>query len=113
MSYYVLPELPYARNALEPQISEETINYHYGMHHQTYTCIVKGLINSYVNNLNKLVPEGGIPLEDLIKTAEGGVFNNAAQVWNHSFYWNVPSSFLAIVKHSVCVLTVASLKTVL
>ena len=47
------------------------------------------IICSYVNNLNKLLPEGGIPLEELIKTAEGGVFNNAAQVWNHSFYWNV------------------------
>ncbi|KAK8830267.1 hypothetical protein WA577_005955 [Blastocystis sp. JDR] len=74
---YILPELPYARNALEPHISEETIDYHYGKHHQTY-----------VNNLNKLVPEGGILLEELIKTAEGGVFNNAAQIWNHTFYWN-------------------------
>ena len=47
------------------------------------------MIGSYVNNLNKLLPEGGVPLEDLIKTAEGGVFNNAAQIWNHTFYWNV------------------------
>lgn len=46
-------------------------------------------MRSYVNNLNKLVPEGDIPLEELIKTAEGGVFNNAAQIWNHTFYWNV------------------------
>ena len=88
MSYYVLPELPYARNALEPQISEETINYHYGMHHQTQILVLL-IIYSYVNNLNKLLPEGGVPLEELIMTAEGGVFNNAAQVWNHSFYWKV------------------------
>ncbi|KAK8821285.1 hypothetical protein WA538_005912, partial [Blastocystis sp. DL] len=74
---YTLPELPYARNALEPVITETTINYHYGKHHQTY-----------VNNLNALLPEGGDSLEDLIRNAEGGVFNNAAQVWNHTFYWN-------------------------
>ena len=47
------------------------------------------LICSYVNNLNNLLPEGGAPLEELIKTAEGGIFNNAAQIWNHTFYWNV------------------------
>lgn len=47
------------------------------------------MICSYVNNLNNLLPEGGAPLEDLIKTAEGGIFNNAAQIWNHTFYWNV------------------------
>lgn len=47
------------------------------------------MICSYVNNLNNLLPEGGAPLEELIKTAEGGVFNNAAQIWNHTFYWNV------------------------
>ena len=74
---YVLPELPYARDALEPSISAETIDYHYGKHHQTY-----------VNNLNNLLPNGGAPLEELIKTAEGGIFNNAAQIWNHTFYWN-------------------------
>ena len=75
-----LPELPYARDALAPHISEETINYHYGKHH-----------NAYVTNLNKMI-EGtdfeGKSLEDIIRTSEGGVFNNAALVWNHTFYWN-------------------------
>lgn len=75
-----LPELPYAQNALEPHISAETLEYHYGKHHQTY-----------VTNLNKLI-EGtefaDASLEDIIKKAEGGIFNNAAQVWNHTFYWN-------------------------
>ena len=72
---------------------------------------ILALWNSYVNNLNKLVPEGGIPLEELIKTAEGGVFNNAAQVWNHSFYWNV-LFFYKFLMYSACVLTAASLKMV-
>lgn len=76
---FQLPELPYAPDALEPHISKETIEFHYGKHHATY-----------VNNLNKLVP--GSPfenasLEEMIKKAEGGIFNNAAQVWNHTFYW--------------------------
>lgn len=77
---FELPQLPYAMDALAPQISEETLEYHYGKHHQTY-----------VTNLNKLTdgkPEAGKSLEELIKTAKGPVFNNAAQVWNHSFYWN-------------------------
>jgi Fe-Mn family superoxide dismutase len=75
-----LPELPYARDALAPHISEETIEYHYGKHHQ-----------AYVDNLNRLIPGTefeDMPLEDIIKKASGGVFNNAAQVWNHTFYWN-------------------------
>jgi Fe-Mn family superoxide dismutase len=75
-----LPPLPYAKNALEPHISEETLDYHYGKHHQTY-----------VNNLNNLIPNtefGNMSLEDIIKKSSGGVFNNAAQVWNHTFYWN-------------------------
>jgi len=75
-----LPPLPYERNALEPHISAETLEYHYGKHHQTY-----------VNNLNNLVAgsdQEGASLEDLIRSASGGLFNNAAQVWNHSFYWN-------------------------
>src|SRR5574343_137596 len=75
-----LPELPYAWDALAPQISKETLEYHYGKHHQTY-----------VTNLNKLTdgkPEAGKSLEELIKTTKGPVFNNAAQVWNHTFYWN-------------------------
>ncbi len=75
-----LPALPYAQDALEPHISAETLEYHYGKHHQTY-----------VTNLNKLI-EGtefaDAPLEDIIMKASGGLFNNAAQVWNHTFYWN-------------------------
>jgi len=77
---YELPALPYAKNALEPTISAETIDYHYGKHHQTY-----------VTNLNNLVPGTeyeGASLEDIVQKAEGGIFNNAAQVWNHTFYWN-------------------------
>jgi len=77
---FTLPALPYAMDALAPHISKETLEYHYGKHHQTY-----------VTNLNKLI--AGTPfeeqsLEDVIKTASGGLFNNAAQVWNHTFYWH-------------------------
>jgi Fe-Mn family superoxide dismutase len=75
-----LPALPYEKNALEPVISSETIEYHYGKHHQTY-----------VTNLNNLVPGTEFEtasLEDIIRKAEGGIFNNGAQVWNHTFYWN-------------------------
>ena len=75
-----LPPLPYEKNALEPHISAETLEYHYGKHHQ-----------AYVTNLNKLI-EGtefaNAPLEEIIKKSSGGVFNNAAQIWNHTFYWN-------------------------
>jgi Fe-Mn family superoxide dismutase len=77
---FELPPLPYARDALAPHISAETLDYHYGKHHQTY-----------VDNLNRLTAGTeyeGKTLEDVIRTAQGGVFNNAAQVWNHSFYWN-------------------------
>lgn len=77
---FELPRLPYAKNALVPHISEETLEFHYGKHHQTY-----------VNNLNDLVSGTefeGLSLEDIIKKSSGGIFNNAAQVWNHSFYWN-------------------------
>ncbi len=77
---FTLPELPYAKDALAPTISAETLEYHYGKHHQTY-----------VDKLNGLVPGSeyeGKSLEDIIKTASGGVFNNAAQIWNHTFYWN-------------------------
>lgn len=77
---FELPELPYAMNALEPYISQETLEYHYGRHHRTY-----------VNNLNNLT-EGTVladaSLEDIIKMAGGGIFNNAAQIWNHTFYWH-------------------------
>lgn len=75
-----LPPLPYELNALEPHISKETLEYHYGKHHQTY-----------VTNLNNLIPETEFKnksLEDIIKTSSGGIFNNAAQVWNHTFYWH-------------------------
>jgi len=75
-----LPALPYARNALAPTISEETIDYHYGKHH-----------NAYVTNLNKMI-EGSADadksLEEIIRSSTGGIFNNAAQIWNHTFYWN-------------------------
>jgi Fe-Mn family superoxide dismutase len=75
-----LPELPYAKNALEPHISAETIDFHYGKHHQTY-----------VTNLNNLIQNTEfekLSLEEIIMKSSGGVFNNAAQVWNHTFYWN-------------------------
>ena len=77
---FELPALPYAKDALAPHISEETIEYHYGKHHQTY-----------VTNLNNLVPGTefeGLSLEEIVKKSSGGIFNNAAQVWNHTFYWN-------------------------
>lgn len=77
---FTLPNLPYPKNALAPHISEETLDYHHGKHH-----------NAYVTNLNKLLegkPEAGKPLEEIVMSSEGGVFNNAAQVWNHTFYWH-------------------------
>ncbi len=77
---FELPPLPYEQNALEPHISAETLEYHYGKHHQTYV--------TNLNNLTAGKPEADMSLEELIKTSSGGVFNNAAQVWNHSFYWN-------------------------
>lgn len=77
---FELPALPYANDALAPHISAETIEFHYGKHHQTY-----------VTNLNNLVPGTefeGASLEDIILKSSGGIFNNAAQIWNHTFYWN-------------------------
>jgi len=81
---FELPPLPYAKNALEPHISPETLDYHYGKHHQ-----------AYVTNLNNLLPGSGFEgqtLEDIIKksasAANKSIFNNAAQVWNHTFYWH-------------------------
>ena len=77
---FELPKLPYKMNSLVPFISEETLDYHYGKHHQTY-----------VTNLNGLIPGTEFEkadLETIIKKAEGGIYNNAAQVWNHTFYWN-------------------------
>ena len=77
---FELPALPYPKNRLVPYISEETLDYHHGKHHQTY-----------VTNLNNLVPGTefeGLSLEDIIMKSSGAIFNNAAQVWNHTFYWN-------------------------
>jgi Fe-Mn family superoxide dismutase len=75
-----LPALPYAIDALEPTISRETLEFHHGKHHQTY-----------VTNLNNLIPGTefeNASLEEIVKGSSGGIFNNAAQVWNHTFYWN-------------------------
>ena len=77
---FELPSLPYAKSALAPHISEETLEFHHGKHHKTY-----------VDNLNNLVPGTeyeGKSLEEIIKVSSGGIFNNAAQVWNHTFYWH-------------------------
>ena len=77
---FELPPLPYEKNALEPYISAETLEYHYGKHHQTY-----------VTNLNNLIPGSdfeNMSLEEVIQKATGPIFNNAAQVWNHTFYWH-------------------------
>jgi Fe-Mn family superoxide dismutase len=92
---FELPQLPWAPDALAPVISKQTIDFHYGKHHQ-----------AYVTNLNKLVPGTefeNASLEEIIMKASGGIFNNGAQVWNHTFYWNclkpngggVPSGKLA------------------
>ncbi|MBC8007443.1 MAG: superoxide dismutase [Prolixibacteraceae bacterium] len=75
-----LPELPYALDALEPHISNETMEFHYGKHHKTY-----------VDNLNELIkgtPQEQLDLVEIIRTAQGPVFNNAAQTWNHTFFWH-------------------------
>nr|MDT0252097.1 superoxide dismutase [Fe] [Endozoicomonas sp.] len=77
---FQLPELPYARDALVPHISEETLDYHYGKHHKTYVVKLNGLVEG-TELENK-------SLEEIIKTSEGGIFNNAAQIWNHTFYWH-------------------------
>lgn len=75
-----LPKLPYAMDALEPYISKETLEYHYGKHHK-----------AYVDNLNKLIPGTefeNMSLEETIMKSSNGIFNNAAQIWNHTFYWH-------------------------
>ena len=77
---FELPALPYAKDALAPHISAETLEYHYGKHHQTYV--------TNLNNLIKGTAFEGKSLEEIVRSSEGGVFNNAAQVWNHTFYWN-------------------------
>ncbi len=77
---HTLPELPYAMDALAPYMSKETLEFHYGKHHMTY-----------VTNLNNLVQGtefANASLEDIIMKAKGGLFNNAAQIWNHTFFWN-------------------------
>jgi len=77
---FTLPPLPWSKDALAPHISAETIDFHYGKHHQ-----------AYVTNLNKALegkPEASKTLEEVILSSEGPVFNNAAQIWNHTFYWN-------------------------
>ncbi|MCH5244139.1 MAG: superoxide dismutase [Lentimicrobiaceae bacterium] len=80
MKTFQLPPLPYAENALEPFISAQTLSFHYGKHHK-----------AYIDNLNKLkegTPFADAGLEQIVLEAEGGLYNNAAQVWNHTFYWN-------------------------
>ncbi len=77
---HTLPPLPYALDGLSPYISKETLEYHYGKHHQTYV--------TNLNNLIKGTEFESLGLEDIVKKSTGGIFNNAAQVWNHTFYWN-------------------------
>ncbi len=74
-----LPQLPYAMDALQPHISKETLEFHYGKHHQTYV--------TNLNNLIKGTEFENLGLEDIVRKSSGGVFNNAAQIWNHTFYW--------------------------
>ena len=76
-----MPELPYAPEALAPKMSKETFDYHYGKHLQTY-----------VNNLNNLIagtPYEEMPLDEIVRKADGGIFNNAAQAWNHTFFFRI------------------------
>lgn len=77
---FTLPELPYAKDALIPHMSAETFDYHYSKHH-----------NAYINNLNGLIKDtkfANMPLAEIILVSEGNIFNNAAQMWNHTFFWN-------------------------
>ena len=77
---HTLPPLPFAKNALAPHMSEETLEFHYGKHHQTYV--------TNLNNLIKGTEFENLSLEEIVKKSSGGIFNNAAQVWNHTFFWN-------------------------
>lgn len=77
---HTLPALPYAMDALAPHMSKETLEYHYGKHHQAYV--------TNLNNLIKGTAFENAALEDIIKKSSGGIYNNAAQVWNHTFFWN-------------------------
>jgi len=75
-----LPPLPYDQDALEPHISRETLEYHYGKHHNTYVVKLNGLVDG--------TDDADKSLEEIVTSSSGGIFNNAAQVWNHTFYWN-------------------------
>ncbi|HZP92797.1 MAG TPA: Fe-Mn family superoxide dismutase [Burkholderiales bacterium] len=75
-----LPPLPYALDALQPHVSKETLEFHYGKHHQAYV--------ANLNNLVKGTDFENLPLEDVVRRSGGGIFNNAAQVWNHTFFWH-------------------------
>ena len=77
---FELPPLPYPRDALAPHISAETLDFHHGKHHQTYV--------TNLNNLAKGTEFEAMALEDVVRKSQGGMFNNAAQIWNHTFYWN-------------------------
>lgn len=77
---HTLPPLPYLMDALQPHISSETLEFHYGKHHQAYV--------TNLNNLIKNTEFENASLEEIVKKSSGGIFNNAAQVWNHTFYWN-------------------------
>jgi Fe-Mn family superoxide dismutase len=77
---FELPPLPYAQDALAPHMSAETLEYHYGKHHATYV--------QKLNDAVKGTPDENASLEDIIMKADGGLFNNAAQTWNHTFFWN-------------------------
>ncbi len=77
---FELPALPYEKNALEPHISAETLEFHHGKHHATYVAKLNGLVEG-----TDLASKS---LEEIIKSSDGGVFNNAAQIWNHTFYWH-------------------------
>jgi Fe-Mn family superoxide dismutase len=77
---HTLPPLPYAKDALQPHISAETLEFHYGKHHQAYV--------TNLNNLIKGTEFENASLEEIIKKSSGGIFNNSAQVWNHTFFWN-------------------------
>ncbi|NJK89525.1 MAG: hypothetical protein HC923_09070 [Myxococcales bacterium] len=77
---FTLPELPYSKDALNPYISAETLEFHHGKHHKKYVDTLNGLIEG-TEHANK-------SLEDIIRSSSGKLFNQAAQVWNHTFYWN-------------------------
>ncbi|MCH2109582.1 MAG: superoxide dismutase [Polyangiaceae bacterium] len=77
---FVVPALPYAKDALEPVMSSETLEFHYEKHHKGYMTKLKAALEG--------TPDAAKSLEDVVKTSQGGVFNNAAQVWNHTFWWN-------------------------